>query len=103
MVFISKQAQADLENIVVGLLGWSKVELTVDEVMQYVDDIVGICYQLGSAAYRRKATYTEHVKHGAYAYLYKRSRQTVWYIIYSVDGRGDILVNKIISNHTTVS
>jgi len=42
MVFITEQAKIDLDNIVIGLLEWDKIELTVDEVMQYVDDIVTI-------------------------------------------------------------
>jgi len=45
MVFINRQAIIDLDNIVTGLLEWEKVELTVPEVMQYVDDISDIWAQ----------------------------------------------------------
>jgi len=34
MVFISRQAKIDLDNIVIGLLEWEKIELTISEVMQ---------------------------------------------------------------------
>ena len=104
MVFISKQAKIDLDNIVIGLLEWNKIELTVDEVMQYVDDIVAICYQLDSTVHHHKATYNEHLKYGAYSYPYKRNKKTIWDIIYNINNKqNNILVNKIISNYTTVS
>ena len=102
MVFISKQAKIDLDNIVTGLLKW-KIDLTVDEVMQYVDDIVAICYQLDSFVYHHKATYNDHLKYGAYSYPYKRNKQTTWYIVYDVTKQNNILVNRIISNYMTVS
>jgi len=103
MVFISKQAKIDLDNIVIGLLEWDKIELAVDEVMQYVDDIVTICYQLDSSVFHHKATYNDHLKHGGYAYPYKRSKQTIWYIIYDINKQNNIHVNRIVSNYMTVS
>jgi hypothetical protein len=103
MVFISDQAKIDLDNIVIGLLEWEKVILTVDEVMRYVDDIVDICYHLDAVDYRHRATYEEHLKHGAYVYPYKRNPKTIWYIVYDVDLSGIIFVKKIISNYLTVS
>jgi len=103
MVFVSKQAKIDLDNIVIGLLEWNKIELTVNEVMQYVDDIVTICYELDSIVYHHKATYNEHLRYGTYSYPYKRNKQTTWYIIYDVNKQNNILVNKIISNYTTIS
>ena len=103
MVFISNQAKIDLDNIVIGLLEWNKIELTVDEVMQYVDDIVAICYQLDSCVYHHKATYDDHLEYGTYTCLYKRNKQTIWYIIYDFNKQNDVLVNRIISNYMTVS
>jgi hypothetical protein len=103
MVFISDRAKIDLDNIIVGLLEWEKVVLTVDEVMRYVDDIVDICYHLDAVGYRHKATHEEHLKHGTYAYPYKRNKKTTWYIVYDVDLFGNIFVNKITSNYLTVS
>ena len=103
MVFISRQAKIDLDNIVIGLLEWHKIELTVDEVMQYVDDIVSICYQLDSCVHHHKATYDNHLKYGVYSYPYKRNKHTTWYIIYDINKQNSILVNKIISNYKTIS
>jgi methyl coenzyme M reductase subunit D len=103
MVFISQQAKVDLDNIVIGLLEWEKIELTVSEVMQYVDDIVDVCYQLGSSFHHHKATYNDHLKYGTYSYPYKRNKQTTWYIIYDINIQNNILVNKIISNYKTIS
>ena len=103
MVFISKLAKIDLDNLVVGLLEWEKVELTVEEVMQYVDDIVEICYELDAAVYHHDATYEEHIKYGTYSYPYKRSKRTTWYIIYEINRENNIFVNRIISNYMTVS
>jgi hypothetical protein len=101
MVFINKQAKVDLDNIVIGLLEWNKISLTISEVMQYVDDIVDICYLLDTAIYHHKAKYITHLKYGAYAYPYKRNKNTTWYIIYNIDSFGNLFVNKIINNHLT--
>ena len=103
MVFISRQAKIDLDNIVIGLLEWEKIELTVAEVMQYVEDITTICYRLDFLSRHYKATYNDHLKHGAYSYPYKRNKQTTWYIIYDINTKNNILVNKIISNYQTLA
>ena len=103
MVFINKQAKIDLDNIVISLLEWDKIKLTVNEVMQYVDDIVAICYQLDSSVYHHKVTYNDHLKYGDYSYPYKRNKQTIWYIIYDINNQSNIHINRIISNYVTVS
>ena len=103
MVFVSKQAKIDLDNIIIGLLKWEKVELTVPEVMKYVDDIADICYKLDDLLYHHHAKYKEHLKHGEYSYPFKRNKHTTWYIIYDIDLHNHIYVKKIISNYMTVS
>jgi len=103
VVSISRQAKIDLDNIVIGLLDWDKIVLTVDEVKQYVDDIVEIAYSLEKINVRFKATYNDHLKYGEFAHTYKRNNSTVWYIIYDIDENGNIFINKIISNYMTVS
>ena len=103
MVFISRQAKIDLDNIVVGLLEWEKITLSIQEVMQYVDDIVEICYQLDNAVYHHQAKYERHLKYGSYSYPYKRNKTTTWYIIYEIDLHRNIYVNKIINNYLTIS
>jgi hypothetical protein len=103
MVFIKQQAKIDLDEIVVGLLEWEKVTLSVPEVMQYVEDIVEICYQLDNAVYHHQAKYENHLEFGSYSYPYKRNKSTTWYIIYDMDLHRNIFVNKIISNYLTTS
>jgi len=103
MVFVSQQAKIDLDNIIIGLLEWKKIELTVLEVMQYVDDISDICYNLDNFSYHHPAKYKEHLKYGEFSYSYKRNRNTTWYIIYDIDLYNHIYVNKIISNYITIS
>ena len=103
MVFISKKAKTDLDNIVIGLLEWNKVMLSVAEVMQYVDDITDICYQIDSFEYHNHAKYNEHLKYGKYSYPYKRNKNTTWYILYDIDSNNNVFINKIISNYLTVS
>ena len=103
MVFINRQAKIDLNNIVIGLLEWDKITLSVSEVMQYVDDIADICYRLDNYVYHQLAKYKEHMKYGKYSYPYKRNKNTTWYIIYDMDSNNNVFINKIISNHLTVS
>ena len=103
MVLISRQAKTDLDNIVIGLLEWGKITLSVTEVMQYVDDIADICYQLDNSVYHHNAKYKEHLKYGKYSYPYKRNQNTTWYIIYDTDSNNNIFVKKIINNYLTVS
>ncbi|MDR2146536.1 MAG: hypothetical protein LBE91_08790 [Tannerella sp.] len=91
-----------MDNIITGLLEWEKVELTVPEVMRYVDDIADICYQLKDLSYHHPAKYKEHLKYGEYFHPYARNRNTTWYIIYDIDLHNHIYVNKIISNYLTV-
>jgi hypothetical protein len=103
MVFVNRQAKIDLDNIVIGLLEWDKIELTVNEVMQYVDDISDICYKLVNLSYHHPAKYKEHLKYGKYSHSYKRNKNTTWYIIYDIDLYNCIYVNKITSNYLTIS
>ncbi|MDR0811278.1 MAG: hypothetical protein LBN23_03245 [Paludibacter sp.] len=103
MVYINRQAKIDLDNIVSGLLVWKKVELSVPEVMQYVDDIVAICYALDKKHSHSQAQYQVHLKFGRYAYPYKRNQNTIWFIVYNLDDFGNVFVNKIINNYLTVS
>ena len=103
MVYISIQAKIDLDNIVINLLEWEKIVLSVSEVLQYVDDIVDICYKLELLIYHQKAKYNEHLIYGKYSYPYKRNKNTTWYIIYDIDKFNNIFIRKIISNYLTIS
>ena len=103
MVFINKQAKIDLDNLVIALLEWDKITLSVNEVMQYVDNIVDICYQLDNSAYHQYAKYKEHLKYGTYSYPYRHSKTTIWYIVYNMDCHNNIYINKIINNYMTIA
>ena len=103
MVFIHRQAKIDLDNLVTALLEWDKITLSVTEVMQYVDDIVDICYQLNDSAYHQHAKYKEHLKYGTYSHSYRRNKSTTWYIIYNIDSQNNIFINKIMNNYMTIA
>ena len=101
MVFINRQAKIDLDNIVIGMLEWEKIILTIPQVMNYVDDIVDICYKLDKTTIHVICKYVLHKKFGKFVYRYKRNKNTNWYIIYNVDENNNIFVNKILNNYKT--
>ncbi|MDR2854314.1 MAG: hypothetical protein LBV31_03295 [Prevotellaceae bacterium] len=102
MVVISQSTEKDLFDILTGLYFWSKHELTLEHAESYVDDIKNICYGLDKMYFHAKTEYSQHKSYGENVYTYKRNNQTSWYIIYNIDNRGDIYINKIMSNHLTV-
>ena len=100
MVFYSKQADEDMDNIRAGLLHW-KIELREDFVLSYVAEIKRQCELIPKNFYHANTVYPEHKKYGAKVHKYRRNAHTTWYIIYNTDSYNNIFVNKIISNHTT--
>ena len=103
MVFISRQAKVDLDNIFIGMLEWNKMELSVEFAEKYIDALVEQCYFLEKNFYHANAVYPEHKKHGNKVHKYRRNAHTTWYIIYNTDSYNNIFVNKIISNHLTTN
>jgi len=103
MVLFKQTARQDLEEIRIGLLYWEKIELSKSFIHSYMDDIIDECYSLDKKNIRFKATYNDHLKHGTYVHTYKRNTKTTWYIIYNIDEKGNVLINRIISNYMTVS
>ena len=103
MVYYSRQADSDLDSILEGLLAWQKVTLTREFCMTYVSDIIDICDSLDSKVVHTNATYETHKRYGNKVHKYSRNKATTWYIIYDVDSNNDVYINKIISNHLTVS
>ena len=101
MVYIHEQVYSDLDLIFTGMLHWKKMELSLDFVEHYIDDILTQCYDIESENYHFLAQYSEHKRYGKYIYRYRRNNYTLWYIIYDRDIGGNIWVNKIISNYTT--
>ena len=102
MVLIHKQAYRDLDAIFTGMMYWEKIDLSVDFVETYIDDIVEECYKLDCLSYHVNATYYTHKLHGQKVHRYHRNPRTTWYIVYDMDAQGNIFVNRIISIYTTV-
>ncbi len=102
MVFLSEQAYWDIENIFDGLLAWRKVELSREEVRNYVNELVDHCYSIDTISSHTRATYPDHQKYGSFVYPYKRNKNTTWYIIYEKTDNC-IFIYKIMNNHLTVS
>jgi plasmid stabilization system protein ParE len=101
-VFISHQAVDDLKNIFTALITWEKGPLELEHALQYVDDIEAKCFSLANKTYHFRTTYSTHKIYGDKVLTYRRSRTTVWYIIYTIDRFQRILITKIISNYLTI-
>jgi len=101
MVYYSQIAEDDFYDIVVGLATWERHPLGYDFAIQYVADIRNVCDKLSYKPIHLNATYEIHKKYGEKAHIYKRNNTTSWYIIYNIDEKGNIFINKIISNYLT--
>lgn len=102
MIYYSKQAELDLDEILDGLLNWEKIILTREYCVQYVSDIIDVCDALDKEPIHLDTTYSEHKQYGTKVYKYARNKHTVWYIIYNIDPAGNIFINKIINNYQTI-
>jgi len=103
MVYYSKQAENDLDEILEGLLTWQKHTLTRDFCMNYVSDIIDICDGLNAETFHFDALYETHKCYGKKVHKYLRNKHTVWYIIYDIDDYNNVYINKIINNYLTIS
>ncbi|MDR3328693.1 MAG: hypothetical protein LBS63_01110 [Prevotellaceae bacterium] len=103
MVFYSRQADNDLDNLLEGLLTWQKIALSRKFCMDYVARIINICDSLSAKAYHANAMYETHKQYGKKVHKYLHNKNTTWYIIYDIDAFGNIFINKIISNYLTIS
>ena len=101
MVFYSPQANKDLDDIRDGLLLWDKFELTLEFVLNYMDEIKHQCESIQRKKTHLRTTYQIHRQYGKHVQKYRRNPRTLWYIIYDIDNMGNIFINKIISNYTT--
>ena len=102
MVYYSDVAKYDLKEILQGLATWRKHPLSYDHAARYVADIRTTCDNLEYKSIHFNADYEIHKKYGKKVYLYKRNSTTSWYIIYNIDEKGDIFIQKIINNHLTI-
>ena len=100
-VIVSEQAQSDLENILYGLIHWKKGGLEKEHAHKYVDDIVELFYLIPELSHHFPVSHAEHKQFGEYVYRYRRTQNTMWYIIYNIDKKENVFINKIISNHIT--
>jgi hypothetical protein len=101
MVFYSSQADKDLDDILFGLLGWNKVVLTREHCLSYVAEIIEVCDSLDKSNYHSKCTFEIHKKFGNFVSIYRRNKNTKWYLIYNTDQFNNIYIQHIISNHIT--
>ncbi len=103
MVFYSANARIDLKIIFDGLLTWSKHQLEYNHVVIYHNTIIDICDSLDAKSFHFNTRYTAHKRFGEKVHTYRRSKQTVWYIIYNLDKHGNIFIQSILSNHNTIA
>lgn len=101
-VYFNVQAEQDLSDIITGLLLWTKVSISEEEALGYADDIYLFAHTISELTHHQKCKYLMHRLYGEYHLKYKRNSRTTWYIIYDINPvSGDILINRIISNHIT--
>ena len=105
MVFFSKAALDDIEEIFVGLLEWctkdnQQIIMTFEEVWNYRNDLFNVGNSLDTLLYDIKVKYKLHKSYGQFVYRYDRNKRTQWYFIYDKKGE-DVFINKIISNYST--
>jgi hypothetical protein len=103
MVYYSKQADSDLDEILKGLLTWHKHTLTREYCLSYISDILNICDNLATQTFHLDTQYEIHKRYGKKVYKYSRNKNTIWYIIYNTDTNNNIFINKIINNYLTIS
>lgn len=102
MVYYSTQVDKDLDDIRNGLLLWEKINLSVEFVFKYIEEIKYQCESIQQKTIHSKTVYHVHKQYGEKVHKYRRNANTLWYIIYDMDIAGNIFINKIISNYTTV-
>ena len=103
MVFYSRAAITNLSDILTGLIGWEKHPLEVEHANKYVSDIRIICDSLDTKTIHFNTQYSTHKRYGEKVHNYRRSKQTNWYIIYNLDQHGNVYIQRILSNHTTIA
>ena len=103
MVFYSKQADSDLDEILEGLLTWKKITLTREFCVDYVSDLIDVCEGLDSKTVHTNSSYETHKRYGEKVCKYSRNKNTTWYIIYDIDLYNNVYINKIINNYLTIS
>jgi len=102
MVYYNPSALEDYSDILYGLLTWPKHPLEPEHAKQYMRDIEKICRSLDKLSFHKRAVYDIHKRYGNYVYIYRRNRNTCWYIIYNKDLFNNIFIERIMNNYLTV-
>jgi len=103
MVIYSLSAINDLTTILFGLRNWTKHLISDEHALNYVDDISDVCDKLDRKTFHFNTRYTIHKRYGEKVHTYRRSKQTIWYIIYNLDQHGNVYIQKILSNYSTIA
>ena len=105
MVIWSEESKSDLRDILFALITWEKHKpLTLASARAYVKEIRKMGDSINKLPYHSNAAYNDHRAYGAKVCRYKRNPKTTWYIIYNWDEVNKIAyINKIMSNHLTIS
>ena len=90
-----------MENIFFGLATWEKHPMELSHIVAYIRDIRKACDNLKKSSVHKKCTYKDHQQYGTYVLSYRRTASTVWYIIYNIDLKENIRIEKIINNYIT--
>lgn len=108
MVNWSETAKNDLSNIFTALTTninqkTGEVYLSEEEAEEYCEKLFLACNNIDALICVTHARYEMHKEHGEYIYEYNPNRRTTWYIIYDIESNDiDVIIRKIISNHTTL-
>jgi hypothetical protein len=102
MVLYSKASIENLSEILIGLINWPRHPLSVEHAEKYVTEIRFVCDELDSKIFHFNTQITLHKNYGNKVHTYRRSKQTCWYIIYNIDRHGNVYIQRILSNHTTI-
>lgn len=104
MVFYSKRAENDLDNILAGMLIWKRITLSYEHISNYILDIIEVCDTLDQTSFHFESKYRIHRQFGKKIFPYRRNRNTTWYIIYDYDKRNNIVyIQHIMPNHTSTT
>jgi len=103
MIYLNSRAEDDLVSILIWLLTWEKHFIELEHAKSYIRDIRNECYSIGTKKYHFNTTFATHKRFGSKVHTYNRNSKTQWYIIYDIDRYGNIFINHITSNYTTIT
>ncbi|MDR3219813.1 MAG: hypothetical protein LBU22_12710 [Dysgonamonadaceae bacterium] len=105
-VFWRNQALTDLDHCIDALMfpePANRPSLTYEDAIDYKNDIVTFALSLRNRIRHIACVYEIHKQYGSKVARYDRNKNTQYYIIYNVDTEGNIYVERIMTNHITIS